>query len=326
MTDDTLTPALAEPFSPEEQAYEDSRGTSDEPKAEQPKTEEAKPEAAAEEPRAEEKEPEVEKLVKHGAFEEERQRRKKAQQELQVERENAARLRGQLDAIERLKAGKEPETPEQQAVELDIEKDPIGSLKALKAKLDAQEQQSRQSEEHRAEIQRISSIGTRHAEKFAANQPHFFDTKDAEGKSVQGAYTFMRAAAAAKLQAQYPDAPQAQIIAAVDLTERNHIEECMRNGDNAAERLWELAVEQGFKAPAPAAPRNANGQFAKPEPTEAERIAKLEAAQKSSKSLGSIPSGGADGPLTLEALADLPDDEFAEATKGNKWEKLHKRG
>src|SRR5262245_57397919 len=77
---------LVEALTADEQAYEDSRGGEKvAPVKEVPAVEEkpAEPEAKAAEPKADkpdpEKEPEVEKLVKHGAFEEERQRRKKAE-------------------------------------------------------------------------------------------------------------------------------------------------------------------------------------------------------------------------------------------------------
>jgi hypothetical protein len=268
-----------------------------------------------------EKEPEVEKLVKHGAFEEERQRRKKAQQEAQVAREEMARLRGQLEAIQ---GGKKPEEATAQE-KIDIEKDPIGALKALEAKIAAKEAEGKQSEAQRAEFERISAIGSRHAEKFAKAQPHFFDSKDESGKEVQGAYSYMRSVAFQKLQSQYPGANRQQIIDAVDAVERTHIQECMQSGENAAEKLWELAVDAGYKAPQPPAQRNDKGQF-KSEKTEAEKVVDIEKVQKASKSLGSVPAGGGDGPPSLEALADMDEDEFAEYTKGKKWEKLHRNG
>lgn len=316
MTTDTEIPdtdVSADALTPEEQALFDTRGGEVE-------TPDAKPEAKAPEPVAEkapepEKEPEVQKLVPHGAFEEERQRRKEAQQQLQAEREARARAEGQLQA---LNAGQKPAGMTEQE-RIDWDKDPIAAGKALQAKLDAQERNAKQETEFRSEMQRIAQIGTRHAEKFAATQPHFFDSKDDAGNTVAGAYNFMRAKAAEMVRAQHPGAPQAQIDLAVDLAERNHIEACLQNGENAAEKLWDLAVQQGYKAPVKAAAAPAGK-------TEAERIAVLEQAQAASRSLGAAPGGGGSASLSLDDLANLSDEEFAEATKGGKWEKLRRQG
>ena len=57
--------------------------------------------------------------------------------------------------------------------------------------------------------------------------------------------------------------------------------------------------------------------------SEAERVALAARGQASSKSL-SAAGGGATGTLTLEALAGMSDDEFGEATKGDRWQKLLK--
>ena len=55
--------------------------------------------------------------------------------------------------------------------------------------------------------------------------------------------------------------------------------------------------------------------------SEAEKVALAARGQAASKSLSNA-GGGSTGTLTLEALAGMSDDEFAEATKGDRWQKL----
>lgn len=316
VSSDALTPEEAAAF---EEMRSDSGPSKPEPDAEVV----AEPEKpAAVEQKPEDKEPEVQKLVPHGAFEEERQRRKEAQRLLETERVERARIQGQLEA---LRAGKQPEnlTPQEKA---DFQKDPVAAFNALQAKIEQREADDAKAATERAEFSRVAAIGQKHAERFAKTQPNFFDTKAADGATVQGAYSFMRTKAAEQLQARFPSATEDQIIAAVDATERNHIQECLQTGDNAAEKLWELAVAAGYKAPEPSKPtppRAENGQFQK---SEAERIADLEKAQRASRSLGSAPAGGGEPELGMEALANMDDAEFAAATSGDKWEKLHRKG
>lgn len=57
--------------------------------------------------------------------------------------------------------------------------------------------------------------------------------------------------------------------------------------------------------------------------SEAEKVALAARGQAASKSLSNA-GGGSTGTLTLEALAGMSDDEFAEATRGERWQKLLK--
>lgn len=303
-------------FSPDEQAYIDSKGASDVPKADEPKVEE-KPEAKAEEPAKDgekeaEKEPEAVNLVPQGALQEERARRKKAEAERQALREKLAFYEGQKEALKpEAKAG-DP------GVKPDPEKDPIGYIKWKDAQDAAAEKAKAEAERIDAEQRRLAAISKRHADEFAKQKSDWNDTT-VDGKTVPGAYNFLRQAAFDKLRSANPDDPAEKIWATINLAELGHTQECARNGINAAQALYDLAVEQGYKPPQPK-------PEAKPGPTEAERIAALEKAQKAAKSLGDVPSGGGEGEITLEALAAMDDDEFAAATSGKKWEKLKRSG
>jgi hypothetical protein len=321
MTPDEIPDSVAdESFSAEEQAYLDSKGTSDvpaEPKAEA-KAQPEKAEAKAEEPKAEpEKEPEVEKLVKHGAFEEERQRRKKAEAATRELELRLARLEGQRDGLKPVEQPKAPSLDE-----IDEQKNPLEAIAALKQEIRARKEAEQQSQQ----INSIITTGQQYCRKFAEAEPQFFG-KDGQ----EGAYAFLRRSTAERMAER--GLPAHEIEQAVNLAEIRLINDSLAQGLDPARAMWHWAHVAGFKpaaaapSPAPAAEQNRapNGQF-KAEKSEAERVVDIEKAQKASKSLGSVPAGSGDGVLTLEALADMDEDEFAAATSGNKWGKLHRNG
>jgi hypothetical protein len=55
--------------------------------------------------------------------------------------------------------------------------------------------------------------------------------------------------------------------------------------------------------------------------SEADKVALAARGQAASKSLSAV-GGGPTGSLTLEVLAGMNDDEFAEATRGDRWQRL----
>lgn len=305
MTDDTLTPA--------EQAYMDSKGETDlsaESAPETPAAEKPVAEAGAEPPA--EGQPQSgelqtadgkQKWVPFGAMEEERQLKKEARAEAAKLREELAFLKGQQTALSK---GQKPEgmTAQEKA---DWEKDPIAAGKALEARLDAEKQAAETRQKQSEAEERVAQIGQRHAAEFVKTQPHYFDSKDAEGKTVVGAYNFLRAKAAEALQASNPNATQAQIARMLHVHELNEIQVAARDGVNVSARFWEMALEQGYKPPQ----ATAGAAAAKPGPTEAEKIAATAAAQAASKSLSSAPGGSGDPELTMEAIANMSDREFA---------------
>jgi hypothetical protein len=98
------------------------------------------------------------------------------------------------------------------------------------------------------------------------------------------------------------------------------------NGRNPAEIIYSYAAQHGYRgvrAVGPAHDRGGGSMDRGPVPSEAEKIAIAARGQAASKSL-SAAAGGSTGTLTLEALAGMSDEEFAEATKGDRWHKLLK--
>jgi hypothetical protein len=96
------------------------------------------------------------------------------------------------------------------------------------------------------------------------------------------------------------------------------------NGQNPAQLIYDYAQRHGYRGGSAGgagrrvtgvAPRSVGAM------SEAERVALAARGQAASKSLSNA-GGGSTGTLTLEALAGMSDEEFAEATKGDRWQKL----
>jgi hypothetical protein len=79
----------------------------------------------------------------------------------------------------------------------------------------------------------------------------------------------------------------------------------MQDRVNPAQMIYELSKHRGYK----------------PASSEEDKLDTIERGQKQ-KALGS--NGAAPKKLTLEALAQMSDEDFAAATKGGKWASLLK--
>jgi hypothetical protein len=294
-------------FSAEEKAFHESRGAvglpeaTDAPVVEQKEPD--KPAAEAEKPKDEDAE--VMKLVPLSAVEAIRAEKRALKEELAAKLAEHEREKQEWQAKLKPQA-EQPKTGVDLArkwTDEDIEKDPIGHIKwqnAVRAAADAAKSQ----EAERSEAQkRVATIGQRHAQAFAAKQADYFDSTGPDGKPVTGAYNFLRAKAAESLQIKNPNASVEEVAKLLDIHELNEIQMAARDGVNVAERFYQMALENGYAAPQKAEVKTG--------PTEAERIAELEKAQKASKSLGSVPAGGGEPELSAKALADMSDEEFA---------------
>jgi hypothetical protein len=152
---------------------------------------------------------------------------------------------------------------------------------------------------------------------YAAERPDFMD-----------AYQHAREARVSELSALGYTAEEATAI-----TFDNELE-LIRNayaaGRNPAELIYQYAAHRGYQ-PGGSPELHAGLQpglrmqapVASPVGgmTEAEKVALAARGQAGAKSLSSA-GGGAVGTLTLEALASLSEEEFAEATRGDRWQKL----
>lgn len=88
------------------------------------------------------------------------------------------------------------------------------------------------------------------------------------------------------------------------------VEQAFRDQINPAQRLYDIAKFRGYKMTEPAKPGTPAAQA---------NLDKERKAEAASKSLGSVP-GSPSTKLTAEVLLNMSDEEFAEATKGAKWQ------
>jgi hypothetical protein len=92
------------------------------------------------------------------------------------------------------------------------------------------------------------------------------------------------------------------------------VQRAMAQGRNPGEVIYNLALRRGYKRPGTQSGSTSG-------PNEAERVALAARGQAGAKSLSNA-AGGMNGSISLEALAQMSDDEFASVTKGERWEKM----
>jgi hypothetical protein len=114
-------------------------------------------------------------------------------------------------------------------------------------------------------------------------------------------------------------APQEALAIAFD-NEAEVIGNAFANGRNPAQVIYDYAQRHGYQG------RAMHRAGSQPPRTvavmsEADKVMLAARGQAASKSLSNA-GGGATGTLTLEALAGMSDEEFAEATRGDRWQKL----
>ena len=239
------------------------------------------------------------RTVPYGALAEERARRKELQRELQSSMDAQQRLQERLDLLHQLA---------QQQTAPDTEPNPEAALEA------AEPQQEMPSEP--------PAIAEADGHAEADFRTHVMQSvRDVmrERPDFLAAYEHARQARVSELCA-LGYTPQEALEITFD-NELEVIQNAYANGRNPAEVIYDYAQRRGYggavSSGAPAVRANLGAM------SEAERVALAARGQAASKSL-STAGGGSTGALTLEALASMSDEEFTEATKGDRWHKLLK--
>jgi chemotaxis protein histidine kinase CheA len=247
----------------------------------------------------------ADKKVNYGALHEERERRKELQRQLQEQQQRTQKLEQTFQKlIERV------QPPQQQQHEPSFDEDPIEALRVQNEKLARSVQEQNQTlAEQRAYAERVrqfEEFRNRYAESaqaFAKDQPDFGSAYHHLVKSRLDEYT--HAGYTRKEAEQLLIEDEAAIVA-----------KAYRDGVNPAERIYSLAKIRGYQAAA----KNQPASVDKLE----ESVQKLEQLQKGLQASKSLSGGGgkAQAPLTLEAVANMDDEEFEKID----WNKLMKTG
>lgn len=267
------------------------------------------------------------KLVPLAALHEERERRKELSAKLdETTRQSAAemgklqeRINIILGAIQQATTAPEPSDDpifiqqfmsanpgisKEQASNAFYQEEPANYLKwqqeniaKEQASLRDQQIQQQTVSKTQEQFQNFVGIYQTQAQEFSAKTPDFKE-----------AYNFLLSNRNSELQQMgFTDPMQRKTI--MQNEEIGIVDQAFRGGVNPAERLYAIAKFRGFK-PSTAAVA----------PATLDQEKKNAAA---TKSLGSVP-GSASTKMTAEVLLSLSDEEFAAATKGNKWQEMFK--
>jgi len=241
------------------------------------------------------------RTVPYGALAEERARRKELQRELQSAVEAQQRLQGRLDLLHGL--------AQQQAG--------TGAVGGAEA---PHETASEPEPETQEESPVASGVEAQGDAAFRTQLMHSVRDVMRERPDFLAAYQHARQARVSELCA-LGYAPHEAIEIAFD-NEREIIQNAYANGRNPAEIIYDYARRHGYGGSVPS--RGLGSAVTRAGPvSEAEKVALAARGQAASKSLSNA-AGSSAGTLTLEALAGMSDEEFAEATKGERWQKLLK--
>ena len=274
-----------------------------EAEAAEKKAEEPEPEASEEaeqEPAEEKKEGQ---RVPLSELMEERRARQQAQRELGEFRERYAKLDGRLEELsERFKA------PVEQPPSIDD--DPVSHIAWQNRELQKQQSEIGDRLDKRdEEAQKVqqwqnfqSAVAADERAYRTANPDQPFDK----------ALEYLRAGRAQEYQAMgIVDPVQQQQLVAQD--EVFVIQQAMSQGKSPSQAAWDLAVARGYK---PAEPSQSPAEVNEG----ARKIENLVKGQKASTSLSSA-GGGAEVPLSLEAIAEMSDEEFAKIPE-SEWRRM----
>lgn len=265
-----------------------------EQQAEQPQEQEPEQSQAPEA----QQEPAEPKVVPLAALHEERQRRRELQQSLQAERQAREEMERRVQArLEQLTAAltPKPEVPSFDENPAAALKHELGEVKQLvqqtQQQKEAEAAQARAREQIQVAAQRVQAVES----EFAAQKPDYYD-----------AIAFFKESRARELEAFGLDIEVARQQAGREMTEGALMHAA--NGRNPAEMTYRFAMARGYT---PKQVANA---------TNADKMALQQKGVAAAKTLGS--GGAATGKISVEALVNMSDEEFAEATKGGKWAQL----
>lgn len=236
------------------------------------------------------------KVVPLAALHEERERRKEMARQIETLRQEQAQRDAKIEArMQALYQASQPRPPtfdENPAEHLRQQLEQTRQeTQATNQQLTAWQQQQAQA----AQLQQIKSAVWNHEEQFLSEKPDY-----------QDAVRFMRQQRANEFQAMGAD-PQS----ALNQATHEMIEGALLNaqaGRNPAQVAYRMAELRGYRP--------------KPQGI-AEGAEKLQNQQRGVAAARTIGSGGSTaGKLSVNALATMSDEDFAEATKGRNWEKL----
>ena len=242
----------------------------------------------------------LQRTVPYGALAEERARRKELQRELQNAIESHQRLQGRLDLLHNL-------AQQQGVAEVTTEPEATGDYADV-------------PHDDLPVEGPTSDVDPQAGAQFRTQLMHSVRDVMRERPDFLAAYQHARQARVAELCA-LGYAPQEALAITFD-NEAEIISNAYAAGQNPGQVIYDYAQRHGYRGgPGPVRHDAGVAPRSTPAMSEAEKVVLAARGQAASKSLSNA-GGGSAGTLTLEALAGMSDEEFAEATKGDRWQKL----
>lgn len=233
------------------------------------------------------------KFVPHAALHKERERRKSVESEYMTVREKMARAEERLAVLnEVLQQPTAPQAPQgDQPEEVpDAEKDIFAFVKYQEKKIQELQQRLQQEDQQRQQqrgFQQLETAYKQDAQNFVKQTPDFPD-----------AYSYIANSYAKELAVLGYD--EGQIRQQLAREETNLVAEAFKRGMSPSQVLYERAKARGYTPKAAGQQPNAAAQ-------KLDTIAKGQSTHKSLSSAGGASGEG----LTVEALANMDEAEFA---------------
>jgi hypothetical protein len=221
-----------------------------------------------------------------GALREERAKRQQLQLQLEAQAQELAQYQQQLAQYQQ----QVTQAQQQEAIP-DFDEDPRGYIEAKERQFTEQLQSMQRAREYeqatvqfQQQAQQLSSEMTQVEAEFTATHPDYHE-----------AVAHVLSSTNAHLRQQYPNAPDAEILAMQTLGAVQFMALAKQQGFNAAERLYQTALSRGYN---PDGARVPSAGLPRPAPT----------------SLSTLPAGGRapdqQGKVRAADIANMPQEDF----------------
>ncbi len=241
------------------------------------------------------------RFVPHGAFHKERERRKALESENLSYREKMARADERLAVLNQIIGAQEGPEQAQKEEPINPDEDIFGAFKQAMGKIEKLQSQlnvREQREQSSAAEQNLVQSYQNDAVRFLQEKPDF---KDAYFHLVNARHKELEAIGVTD---------HSQRNAMIAQEEKGLVAQAIQNRRSPAQVMYQLALARGFTAGQSPAPTPSPTPTPNPTPSPAaQKIEQIKAGQQKTASLSSAGGSPGEG-MTLEALANMSDDEF----------------
>lgn len=271
-----------------------------------PPVEEAKPEAAPEsKPEEKPAEKPAERTYPEAAYKREQYERKQALARARELEQREATLKGRLEVLEQLVKGT-PQEPQAPSPDQDLGGHLLHKTTTIEKRIEElakrEQEDARRREQETQESQFLNTYRTS-VQQFSQKAPDF-----------AAAYNHVHQIRDKELEAMGIEDP-AERENIRQQEERFLVARAQAAGLNPAEQLYKMAQVRGYAKKEQ--PRGEDGKF-----TATEKLDQIAKGQTQAKTLATAEGAGPGGKSSLEALLEMSESEFIEATKGDKWKRL----